>query len=166
MDRLKSLFNNDNYFGIFEDEDEEGNNYIRYFQLSLKNRIYGFVICICIGLLLSLLGVITLFFMKLTMFAVLYSLGNIINIVGICILISPMKQLKNMFQPHRLIATLIFLLSIVLTLLSAFYWKKTVLCILFLIIQLCAYTWYCLSYIPYARTMCCKMGNCLANNIV
>jgi len=168
MDSLRLLIGNNNnsdgYFGIFGEDDD--NTFTKYFELSLKNRIYGFGICVALGLLFSLLGIIALFFVKLTTFAVLYSFGNIISIIGVCFLISPMKQLKNMFQLHRLIATLVFLISIILTLLSAFYWQKAILCMVFFIVQFLAYFWYCLSYIPYARTLCCKLGGSFVDGIV
>ena len=46
---------------------------------------------------------------------------------------------------------IILQISLVLTLCAAFWWKKNLLALLFVIIQFLAMTWYCLSYIPYAR---------------
>ena len=48
-------------------------------------------------------------------------------------------------------ATTGMLLFLLLTLLSALWWGKKGLTILFCILQFAAMTWYCLSYIPYAR---------------
>ncbi|KAJ8093115.1 hypothetical protein PM082_020600 [Marasmius tenuissimus] len=53
-----------------------------------------------------------------------------------------------MFKPVRIIATIIFLASIGLIFVGAFVIENGV---LFVIIQYLAYTWYTLSYIPYAR---------------
>ena len=50
-------------------------------------------------------------------------------------------------------ATTAMLLFLLLTLLSALWWGKKGLTILFCLLQFCAMTWYCLSYIPYARDM-------------
>ena len=66
-------------------------------------------------------------------------------------LMGPMKQLSNMFAKTRVIATVVMLAALVLTLCSAFWWKKNVLALMFVIIQFCAMTWYSISYIPYAR---------------
>eukprot|EP00091_Calanus_sinicus_P025393 TRINITY_DN9673_c0_g1_i1.p2 TRINITY_DN9673_c0_g1~~TRINITY_DN9673_c0_g1_i1.p2 ORF type:complete len:117 (-),score=28.47 TRINITY_DN9673_c0_g1_i1:77-427(-) len=66
-------------------------------------------------------------------------------------LMGPMKQLSNMFAKTRVIATVVMLSALVLTLCSAFWWRKNVLALMFVIIQFCAMTWYSISYIPYAR---------------
>jgi len=57
-----------------------------------------------------------------------------------------------MFKPVRIVATLVFLASIALVFVGAFVIGNEVLCIVFVIIEYLAYTWYCLSYIPYARS--------------
>ena len=63
----------------------------------------------------------------------------------------PMKQLSNMFAKTRVIATVVMLSALILTLCSAFWWKKNVLALMFVIIQFCVMTWYSISDIPYAR---------------
>ena len=71
-------------------------------------------------------------------------------------LMGPVKQLKNMFAKTRLVATVVMIVAFVLTLCSAFWWKKNVLALMFVVIQFCAMTWYSISYIPYARDACCS----------
>ena len=66
-----------------------------------------------------------------------------------------MKQLKNMFAKTRVLATIIMFVAFFLTLCSAFWWKKNVLALMFVVIQFCAMTWYSISYIPYARDAIC-----------
>jgi 1,4-dihydroxy-2-naphthoate octaprenyltransferase len=61
-----------------------------------------------------------------------------------------------MFKRKRIITTIVFLLSIVMTLVSAIVIKKPILVIIFILIQYCAYFWYSLSYIPYGRDIFCK----------
>lgn len=61
-----------------------------------------------------------------------------------------------MFLRKRIIVTLVFLASIVMTLVSAIVIKKPILVLVFVIIQYCSYFWYCLSYIPYGREAICK----------
>ncbi|NWR48291.1 SFT2B protein, partial [Regulus satrapa] len=48
----------------------------------------------------------------LVLFAVFYTLGNIASIGSTLFLMGPMKQLKRMFEPTRLIATVVMLVSI------------------------------------------------------
>lgn len=81
-----------------------------------------------------------------------------------------------MFKPIRVIATVVFLLSIVLVLVGAFVIKSDVLCLskfsshtpppsrsqvptcpVFVFVEYIAFTWYTLSYIPYARTAVLKV---------
>jgi len=50
---------------------------------SYKTRIIGFVVCCAVGWLLSILGVLVLIIKhEVTQFAVLYTLGQIVNITG------------------------------------------------------------------------------------
>lgn len=84
----------------------------------------------------------------------------------------PFNQLKKMFASTRIIATIIVLVSIVLTLVCAIVvsilssqsqallkpsslqqFHKPGLVLLMIIIQSLAMTWYSLSYIPYARDL-------------
>ncbi|XP_010134908.1 PREDICTED: vesicle transport protein SFT2B-like [Buceros rhinoceros silvestris] len=74
----------------------------------------------------------------------------------------PLKQLKAMFEPKRLIATVVMLLFIVLTLCAVFWWNRRGLAMLFCILQSLAMTWYSLSYIPFARDAVIKcFSSCL-----
>ncbi|XP_074436358.1 vesicle transport protein SFT2A isoform X2 [Larus michahellis] len=79
-----------------------------------------------------------------------------------CFLMGPLKQLKAMFEPKRLVATVVMLLFLVLTLCAVFWWNKKGLAVLFCILQFLAMTWYSLSYIPFARDAVIKcFSSCL-----
>lgn len=120
--------------------------------LSWSTRIKGFTICFIIGILCSFLGAFALFLQKgLPVFAVFYSLGNIISLTSTCFLMGPCNQLKKMFAATRIIATIVMFVAIALTLFAAIRLEKAGLALLFIIIQSLAMTWYSLSYIPYAR---------------
>ena len=70
----------------------------------------------------------------------------------------PMAQLKTMFKPIRRAATIIYLITIVTTLVFAFAIENPgplVLCSL--AVQFIAMIWYCASYVPYGRKMIKKM---------
>ncbi|XP_064266125.1 vesicle transport protein SFT2B isoform X3 [Passer domesticus] len=104
-------------------------------------RVKGFIACFAIGCLCSILGSCLLWIPKkgLVLFAVFYTLGNIASIGSTMFLMGPMKQLKRMFEPTRLIATIVML------------WCKAGLALLFCILQFFAMAWYSISFIPYAR---------------
>ncbi|KAK0448304.1 Got1/Sft2-like family-domain-containing protein [Desarmillaria tabescens] len=134
----------------------EGDSAFKFLGLSRTTRLYGFIGCLVVGFVLSLLGSILLFIGQLGIFAVLYVMGTIVSLVGTGFLIGFFKQLKLMFKPVRVIATFVFLGSIVLVFIAAFVLDNDILCLIFVIIEYLAYTWYTLSYIPYARAAVTK----------
>ncbi|XP_070568659.1 vesicle transport protein SFT2B-like [Ptychodera flava] len=150
MDKLKK---------VLKGEDEEEGDQSLYTQfsdattLSWSTRVKGFVICFCIGMICSFLGVFLLFLGSngLVLFAIFYTLGNIIAMVSTCFLMGPVRQLKNMFSEKRIIATIIVIISFALTLCAGLWWQIGALALVFCIIQFLALTWYALSYIPFAR---------------
>uniref|UniRef100_A0A384CGK0 Vesicle transport protein n=1 Tax=Ursus maritimus TaxID=29073 RepID=A0A384CGK0_URSMA len=121
--------------------------------LSWGTRIKGFIACFATGIVCSLLGTLLLWVPRkgLYLFAVFYTFGNIASIGSTVFLMGPMKQLKRMFEPTRLIATVMVLLCFALTLCSAFWWHNKGLALIFCVLQSLALTWYSLSFIPYAR---------------
>ncbi|KAL5490225.1 hypothetical protein ACEPAI_5058 [Sanghuangporus weigelae] len=123
------------------------------FKLSKTTRLYGFIGCTVIGFILSVIGVIFLILGGWVSFGLLYGLGTIVSLIGTGFVIGFLQQLKLMFKPVRIAATLIFLVSIALIFVGGIVIGSGALCIIFVIIQFLAFTWYTLSYIPYARTV-------------
>eukprot|EP00301_Raphidiophrys_heterophryoidea_P021573 c5963_g1_i1.p1 GENE.c5963_g1_i1~~c5963_g1_i1.p1 ORF type:complete len:182 (-),score=22.51 c5963_g1_i1:256-759(-) len=127
--------------------------------LSRTQRLYGFAICLAIGIIITFVGWLTLLTGNIAAFAVLYTVGNIIALCSSGFLVGPCKQVKNMFAPTRRIATCVYFVAMILTIIVAFATKKPALCIIMIVIQWAALVWYFLSYIPYGRRMvtnCCK----------
>jgi len=143
--------------GIPETQFFEGDSAFKFLGLTRTQRLYGFVGCLAVGFLLSILGSILLFLGQLTLFALLYAMGTIVSLIGTGFLIGFFKQLKLMFKPVRVVASVVFLASIGLVFVGAFVLHNEILCIIFVIIEYLAYTWYTLSYIPYARTAVLKV---------
>jgi len=135
----------------------EGDSAFSGFGLSRTQRLYGFVGCLAVGFVLSVLGVIFIFLGSLVSFALLYGLGTVISLIGTGFLIGFWKQTKLMFKPVRILATIMLFAAIVLIFIGAFVLNNGILCIIFVILQFLAYTWYTLSYIPYARTAVLKV---------
>ncbi|KAG9318258.1 SFT2-domain-containing protein [Chiua virens] len=127
----------------------EGDSAFKFLGLTRTQRLYGFIGCLVVGFAISLLGSILLFLGQLGSFAVLYTIGILVSLAGTGFLI-------GMFKPVRVLATVVFLASIGLVFVGAFVIRNEVLCIVFVIIEYLAYTWYCLSYIPYARSAVLK----------
>ncbi|CAF3363520.1 unnamed protein product [Rotaria sp. Silwood1] len=127
--------------------------------LSWDTRIKGFGICLLIAVLLGV-GAVIIYFLggNLSGFAVLYTFAVIFGVGSTIFLMGPLNQLKKMFDATRWIATLVFLASIIMTLVSALAIKSGVLVLIFIIVQFLALAWYTISYIPFARNAiksCC-----------
>ncbi|XP_078001491.1 vesicle transport protein SFT2B-like [Glandiceps talaboti] len=162
MDKLKKVLKG-------EEEDEGDQSLYTQFSdattLSWSTRVKGFIICFVLGMTLSFLGVFLLFLGSngLVMFAIFYTLGNIVAMLSTCFLMGPLRQLKNMFSEKRIIATIIVIISFILTLMAGLWWSISALALIFCIIQFLALTWYALSYIPFARDAVKKcFSSCMA----
>eukprot|EP00656_Telonema_subtile_P042342 TRINITY_DN4789_c0_g1_i1.p1 TRINITY_DN4789_c0_g1~~TRINITY_DN4789_c0_g1_i1.p1 ORF type:complete len:193 (-),score=37.41 TRINITY_DN4789_c0_g1_i1:177-755(-) len=127
--------------------------------LSFKQRMIGFVIMASIGYLLafgSFFRVAQCLAGNCTRFAIMYSVGNMVALCATFFLVGPCKQLKQMFTEDRRIATVVFLVAIACTITFALVngipnKTRVLLIIVSCIAQLCAWIWYCLTYIPFGR---------------
>ncbi|XP_061780135.1 vesicle transport protein SFT2B-like [Nerophis lumbriciformis] len=157
MDKLKKVLSgeddgNSDAAGILE----RANNAST---LAWGTRMKGFLICFILGVLCSILGTCLLWLpaFGLAVFAVLYSVGNICALASTMFLMGPCRQLKSMCAKERALATIIMLVCLALTLCAAFWWKSFGLALLFCLLQFLAFTWYGLSYIPFARDCIMKL---------
>ena len=122
--------------------------------LSLKERLIGFAICFGLGMLfqfMSMGSIVGVLLGRPNKFAFLYTCGNIISIFGTFFLVGPVRQFKNMTNPYRRKASMIFLSAIVLTFISLYILHSKILTVLFVIIQFGAYIYYIMSYVPYGQ---------------
>lgn len=135
--------------------------------LPLKQRLIGFGICICIGFVLELIAWLS--FPKLLKgepftFAICFSLGILVTLMGSAFLVGLFKQFRTMFHKKRIITTCVVLISLVMTLISALVLKNSAMTLIFMFIEIVAYTWYVLSFLPFAQTCVKKIfGNCLSS---
>eukprot|EP01065_Artemidia_motanka_P026042 TRINITY_DN30972_c0_g1_i1.p2 TRINITY_DN30972_c0_g1~~TRINITY_DN30972_c0_g1_i1.p2 ORF type:complete len:173 (+),score=65.89 TRINITY_DN30972_c0_g1_i1:113-631(+) len=119
--------------------------------LTWKQRAMGFGCCIAIGVLFSVISWFACVRRDWVQFGIFATLGNLTSLGGSAFLRGPLKQVKAMFEETRLEATIIFLVSMVYTLLAAFWIQQVFIVILMCIIQYLAFIWYGLSFIPFAR---------------
>jgi hypothetical protein len=59
-----------------------------------------------------------------------------------------------MSDPSRRYTSIAFIGSIIMTLVSVYYFHSKILTLIFIAVQFGAYIWYVLSYIPYGRDIC------------
>jgi len=119
--------------------------------MSYQTRLRGFVACFILGWVLSFCSVIAVSLGNINGFVLLYSLGNAVAIFATMFLMGPMRQLRAMFAPVRVIATLIFLGLLVGTIVVAVQTKNFVAVLICVILQFLAGVWYSISYIPYGE---------------
>jgi len=127
-----------------------------HFSLTIKQRAIGWVICTALGIVFSFLGF--LFFLQPSTFALFYTFGNIIMLASTAFIVGPMRQLKNMFKPTRFICCVVFIGSMILTLVGVFKGWIFIVIIIFVLLQFASLLYYCFSYIPYGRQ--CLRGIC------
>ncbi|KAG2433923.1 hypothetical protein HXX76_008275 [Chlamydomonas incerta] len=116
--------------------------------LSWKNRLIGFGCCLAVGLLLTLISIPMLWTMQITKFAVMYSVGSVVSVLSTLFLMGPVKQFQRMMEEKRILATIVYILSIAGTLTIAFTTHNPALCLIMLVIQILALVWYCVTWIP------------------
>ena len=92
-------------------------------------------------------------------FGLVFTTGSICSTMATFFLCGPKKQWKNMMKPYRAVVSLVFLGTIVATVVFGFILSDSTLVVAILAAaQFCAMVWYALSYIPYGRKFC---GTCL-----
>ena len=136
-------------------------------KLSFKERVIGFAVCFAVGAVLDFLAWVSLigfFEGKPRDFAIFFSAGQIVTILGSAFLIGFKRQFKSMFHRKRWITTTVFLVALALTLISALVLKNPALTMVFLIIELGAYAWYVLSYLPFGQRLAKRICGSLCSD--
>lgn len=128
-------------------------------EMSYKTRVIGWLACSITGWLISIIVSFVFVFsaFDVTAFALLYSLGQILNIAGSCFLSTPSGHLKDMGKKHRIIPSIVYIVSIIATIVIAVATGLKALVLLFLIIQVFAYYWYTISFIPFGQKIAKKL---------
>lgn len=130
--------------------------------LPWKYRLYGFIGCVGLGIFLNFLGWLCLLPIigpDLVLFLVLCTLGNLTSFGSSMFLMGPLNQLKRMFQKTRIIATILVFVFMILTIVFAIALDnkdrtaQVILVAASYVGQWIALIWYCLSYIPFARSV-------------
>lgn len=133
-------------------------------KMSLKNRVIGFFITFCIGMVLMCISFGAMFQLatgNATPFAVFYTLGNVTSLCSSLFLYGPERQWKNMKHPTRWITSLVYMCTLVATIFVVIFISKSwILLIILVAIQTCALIWYSLSYIPNGRKYCLSCLKC------
>uniref|UniRef100_A0A7S1N4Q8 Vesicle transport protein n=1 Tax=Eutreptiella gymnastica TaxID=73025 RepID=A0A7S1N4Q8_9EUGL len=129
--------------------------------LSWTHRILGFACCCGLGLLFSMLSLLSIG--NWTKFGLLFTMGNVMSLCSSGFLVGPERQLRVAFGENRRWSSCVYLISIVLTLVCALWLRMGLLVMIFCGVQYAAWIWYCVSYIPGAQRAVRKCGSMCLN---
>ena len=122
--------------------------------------MFGFVVCMVLGLMLSLTSLSSVSSALLgnpTPFAIKYTMGNLLSLASYCFLVGPERQCAGMFAPERRLWTSAYLTSLVATLYCIFQLHSQMLTLACLIVQCIAMVYYALSYLPFGHSILNRM---------
>ena len=83
--------------------------------LTFKQRVYGCVGCVGIGILLSFMGFCLWWTGHVSAFAFVYTMGNLVSLAGTGFLFGPKRQCRQMFAKVRRVATCVYFAAMLLT---------------------------------------------------
>ncbi|CAN3357628.1 protein transport protein Sft2p [Diutina catenulata] len=121
------------------------------FELSRWDRMLIFAMtfggaCCCWLICIFLFPVLSL---KPRKFAILWSLGSVFFLISFGVLQGAQAYVTHLFSSTRILFTVAFFTSIIMTLVSALSLRSTILSLIFAVIQLLAALWYTVSYFPF-----------------
>lgn len=152
------------FFGYQEEKQDLVDQIDGYLpSLSFKIRFYGFMICGFVSIFLLIISIMGFVVIGPIIFALLYTVSNILLLLATGFLSGFIRQFRYMLKEKRIFATIVFFMSMIITLIVIFTIKNIFLIILCVILQICAYLWYVISYIPYARN---AIKSCFCQNIL
>eukprot|EP00697_Spironema_sp_BW2_P006791 gnl/Spiro4/20923_TR10188_c0_g1_i1.p3 gnl/Spiro4/20923_TR10188_c0_g1~~gnl/Spiro4/20923_TR10188_c0_g1_i1.p3 ORF type:complete len:114 (+),score=6.52 gnl/Spiro4/20923_TR10188_c0_g1_i1:255-596(+) len=100
----------------------------------------------------------TLVIIRPAKFAMLFTLGSLLTLGSTGFIVGPSTQLRSMFDSGRAHVSVVYLVTMVLTLVVCFTNHSTIVVICLIIVQCVALLWYGLTYIPFGTTMA---GSCV-----
>jgi len=140
--------------------------------MSYRNRLIAFVICLASGVFFTALSTLMLpmIVIKPHKFAVSYSLGNLLMLGSTAFLVGPKKQIQNMCQGHRALASCSYIGAMFGTIYAALWLRISLIVIVCIGVQFAALFWYSISYIPFGRQLAARflkpalkiLGACLS----
>mmetsp|Transcript_52611 Transcript_52611/g.94455 ORF Transcript_52611/g.94455 Transcript_52611/m.94455 type:complete len:192 (+) Transcript_52611:24-599(+) len=132
-------------------------------RITWHQRVLGWLSCFCIGLLLqaSSFGSLTRALLGHPgRFALVYTLGNVVALIGTFFLAGPRKQIRKMSDKSRKLSSILFIFTMpmtVVTVEAGHFPGRALAILLMVLIQWLSLIWYTLSYVPYGQKMARKL---------
>ena len=119
-----------------------------FLHLTYSERIIGFIITGICAILAGILSIISLFILNLRKFSVLFTLSSILFFVSLSLLVGFSKILHSCSDKKRLMASIAMVCGMALTLFFGAYKRWIILSIVSFAIEILAFLYFVLSYIP------------------
>jgi len=122
--------------------------------LSRKQRIFGFMTSIILGLICFGLAsaYIPFIVLKARKFSLLFSLGSMFTITSFSFLYGPWNHVMTLLTKERLPFTLVYFGTLIGTLYFAMGLQSTILTCIAAAVQIVALVWFVVSYVPGGQT--------------
>jgi len=119
-------------------------------EMSRKQRLTGFIFTLILGVICFIFAFMYLpmLVFKMRKFVLLFSLGSTFTMLSFCFLFGPWSHIKSLFSSDRILFTSIYLATLITTLYFAMGLESTILTTVAGSAQICALTYYVVSYIP------------------
>ncbi|KAJ3440521.1 vesicle transport protein [Anaeramoeba flamelloides] len=130
-------------------------------KMSRKNRLKASIGCFLLGVLCFFFAALTVspipLFFNPSRFPIPYVIGNILIVASMFFVVGPMKCVRSVTKPKRIVSFVIYLICTVLVLYVAIKTKSFAGTIIILIIQILAFGWLVLSYVPFGKRITKKV---------
>mmetsp|Transcript_29638 Transcript_29638/g.60519 ORF Transcript_29638/g.60519 Transcript_29638/m.60519 type:complete len:187 (+) Transcript_29638:33-593(+) len=127
-------------------------------KLTYQQRMVGWATCFGLGYLITFMSFslfVDLIEGRPVSFVFVYTLGHLLSLGSSTFLVGPKRQFKNMFDKTRKWTTVVYLITMFITIVVCFVplesSAKLSILIILLATQFFCSLWYSLSYIPFAR---------------
>lgn len=130
-------------------------SYCELLELTYSQRIVAFFMMLLMGVLflfLALSGASVMIIAAPKKFVFFFTIGNLCSLLSTTFLVGASAQYRAMFSAHRFHAALLYCAAVILTFFFALVWRSSILCLVSACFQIACLLWYCLSFIPFART--------------
>jgi hypothetical protein len=98
--------------------------------------------------------------MNIAVYAIIFSLCQVLNIAGSCFLSTPKGHLKAMKKKERLIPSILYIAMIIITIVLAITVNARGVVIISVIILTLCYYWYTIAFLPCGTTILKKSCSC------
>lgn len=125
------------------------------FELTYPQRLTAFVASLLMGLVFLFIALSSATVMIITApkkFVFFFTIGNLFSLLSTTFLVGVSAQFRAMFSAHRLEAAAMYCVAVILTFFFALVGRSSILCLISAIFQIACLLWYCLSFIPFARS--------------